>query len=103
MRMTSLLVAGALFASASIANAADHVVTISGFKFQPATLAIAAGDSVTFVNQDGAPHTASDAGGTFDTGRLTKGQQSGLRFPGAGTFSYFCKIHPNMKAQIVVK
>lgn len=103
MTFKSLLMAGALMASASLANAADHVVTISGFKFQPANLTIAAGDSVTFVNKDGAPHTATHNGGGFDTGRLSKNGKSKMRFSAAGTFSYFCAVHPNMKAQIIVE
>ena len=97
----SLLTAGALLASATLAHAADHTVTISGFAFQPATLSIAAGDTVTFMNKDGAPHTATQKGG-FDTGRLGKGKEATITFDAAGSFDYICKFHPAMKGQIVV-
>lgn len=103
MTFKSLLIAGALFASSTIAHAADHVVTIANFKFQPANLTIAAGDSVTFVNKDGAPHTATQNDGVFDTGRLAKNAKSKLTFASAGAFSYFCQVHPGMKGKITVK
>jgi plastocyanin len=102
MTFKSLLVAGALMASTTLAHAADHVVTITDFSFQPANLTIAAGDTVTFVNKDSAPHTATQKGG-FDTGRLNKNKKAALSFASAGSYDYFCKFHPMMKAQIVVK
>jgi plastocyanin len=103
MTFKSLLIAGALLASTTIANAADHVVTISGFTFQPANLTIAAGDRVTFVNKDGAPHTATQNNKAFDTGRLARNAQSTVTFASAGSFGYFCAIHPKMKGQIKVQ
>ncbi|TDT77233.1 plastocyanin [Litoreibacter halocynthiae] len=103
MTFRSILIAGALLASTTIANAADHVVTISGFAFQPANLTIAAGDRVTFINKDGAPHTATAKKGAFDTGRLARNAQSTVTFASSGSFGYFCKIHPKMKGQIKVK
>lgn len=80
-----------------------HTVTISNFAFEPSTLTIAAGDAVRFVNQDGAPHTATARNGSFDTGRLGRGEQAALRFSGAGTFDYFCEIHPRMTATLIVQ
>jgi plastocyanin len=103
MTLKSLIIAGALLASTTMANAADHTVTISGFAFEPANLTIAAGDTVTFVNRDGAPHTATQNDGAFDTGRLGKDQQSKLTFTSAGTFAYFCDIHRGMTGQITVQ
>ena len=103
MNLKSILVAGALTVCASIAHAADYEVIIKGFAYEPAVLTIAAGDTVTFVNQDNAPHTATDKAGAFDTGRLTRGGEASLTFNGAGTYDYFCALHPNMTAQIVVE
>ena len=84
-------------------HAANHVVTIKGFKFAPAKITIKAGDSVTFVNTDDAPHTATADNGSFDTGRLGKGVKSKLKFETAGTYSYFCAVHPMMKGSITVE
>lgn len=103
MTFKSVIIAATMVVSATVANAADHVVNIKGFAFEPAILTIAAGDSVTFINQDNAPHTATDKAGAFDTGRLSNGQQSTLTFGGPGSFDYFCAVHPNMTAQIVVE
>lgn len=103
MYFKTLLAAGALLASATLANAADHVVSISGFAFEPANLTIAVGDSVTFVNRDNAPHTATQNDRAFDTGRLSRNGQSTLTFTAAGSFDYFCAVHPNMKGRITVQ
>jgi plastocyanin len=100
MRKFSILVASALFAVPAFA--ADHTVTIEGMKFSPASLSIAVGDTVTFVNQDSAPHTAT-AEGTFDTGRLNQGQSAKLTFNGAGSFAYICTVHPSMNGTIAVQ
>ena len=89
---------------ATRSHAATHTVTIRNFAFEPANLTIAAGDTVTFVNADSAPHTATANSGAFDTKRLENGQSAALRFTGAGTHDYFCAIHhPRMKGRIVVQ
>jgi plastocyanin len=84
------------------ARAADHSVTIKNMKFDPAELTVAAGDTVTFTNADGAPHTATADDGNFDTGKLTKGQSASLIFASAGVFAYHCNIHRSMKATVTV-
>lgn len=83
-------------------HAASHDVQIANFAFSPANLTISAGDSVTFTNADSAPHTATADNGSFDTGRLSGGQSATLTFSAAGTYSYFCAVHPNMKGVITV-
>lgn len=88
--------------AASHAAHTTHAVSIAGFAFSPANLTIAAGDSVVFTNQDSAPHTATADNGAFDTGRLSNGQSATLTFNSAGSFSYFCAIHPNMKGSITI-
>ncbi|MGE5594746.1 MAG: plastocyanin/azurin family copper-binding protein [Hyphomicrobiales bacterium] len=52
------------------------------------------------------PHTAtSDAGVSpaFDTGMLQPGQSGSVTFNSAGTFTYFCQVHPNMHGTITVQ
>ncbi|WP_299303957.1 cupredoxin family copper-binding protein [uncultured Litoreibacter sp.] len=102
MTLKTILAAAALLATTSLALAADHTVTITGFSFQPANLTIAAGDTVTFVNKDGAPHTATAKRGGFDTGNLSRGKAAKITFASAGSFAYFCKIHPSMTGSIKV-
>lgn len=84
------------------ARAADHSVMIRNMKFEPAELTIAAGDTVTFTNADGAPHTATADDGSFDTGKLKKGDSASLTFSTAGSFAYHCEIHRGMKAVLTV-
>ena len=85
------------------AFAADHAVDIRGMKFSVPALEVAVGDTVTFTNRDGAPHTATAKDGAFDTGRLAKGQSATITVSKAGTFDYFCAVHPSMKASITAK
>lgn len=86
--------------SARPARAASHSVSIQGFAFSPANLSVQVGDTVTFTNNDSAPHTATARDGSFDTGRLGNGQSAEITVSAAGSFDYFCAIHPNMTGQI---
>ena len=81
------------------AGHAKHEVLIEGFAFSPATLDVKAGEAVRFVNRDSAPHTATAADGSFDTGTLASGQSVEVEIP-VGEHVYQCKFHPNMKAVI---
>jgi plastocyanin len=83
--------------------AADQAVTIANFSFQPATVTVQVGDSVTWTNQDGAPHTATADDGSFDSGTLSQGDTGSHTFDTAGTFAYHCEIHPNMTGSVVVQ
>ena len=84
------------------AMAASHTVTIKGFKFSPADLTVSVGDTVRFVNEDGAPHTATAKGG-FDTGRLNKGDSREITINTAGKQAYACQFHSNMKGSITAE
>jgi amicyanin len=102
LKFTSLAATAALtvmFAGSAIA--ADHAVSIAGMKFDPPTLEVAVGDTITFTNEDSAPHTATASDGSFDTGRLSRGQSATVTISAAGTFDYICTIHPSMKGQVV--
>lgn len=89
--------------TAGTARAATHQVAISGFAFAPATVNAAVGDTVTWTNQDSAPHTVSaTAGGGFDSGNMATGATFSHTFSSAGTFAYRCNIHPEMTGSVVV-
>ena len=96
--LTSLLSLPFL-ALARPARAASHTVVIKSFKFSPAELNVAVGDTVVFENQDGAPHTGTSD--SFNTGRLNRGESGEVTISEAGTHDYICKFHPNMKGTIV--
>ncbi|MEA2448645.1 MAG: hypothetical protein QOG63_577, partial [Thermoleophilaceae bacterium] len=82
--------------------AASSSVTIQNFAFSPATINVNQGDTITWTNRDSAPHTATGSGGSFNTGTLQEGDSGSATFSKAGTFSYFCSVHPSMKGTVVV-
>lgn len=80
--------------------------TIQNFSFHPDPLTVTVGTTVTWTNQDTAPHTStSDPSSTFkwDTGTLAQGKSGSVTFTQAGTFTYHCSVHPNMHGTIVVQ
>lgn len=77
-------------------------VTIQNFAFAPQAVTVPAGTTITWTNEDSAPHTATALDGAFDTGTLKQGHSSTITFAKAGTFSYICSIHPFMKGTVVV-
>lgn len=86
-------------AMATAARAATHEIRIKGFAFSPATLDVAAGDTVIFINDDNAPHTGTAGDGSFDTGRLNPNESGEVTIP-AGEHEYICEFHRNMKGVI---
>lgn len=80
-----------------------HVVEVRGFEYHPETLTIAAGDTVVWVNRDIVPHTATAAGGGWDSGAIESGGVRGRVFSGAGTAPYTCTYHPGMRGRIVIR
>jgi len=83
--------------------ASGEQVTIKDFKFAPDSLTVSAGTTVTWTNQDSTQHTVTADDGSFDSGPLAQGGTFTHTFETAGTFSYHCNIHPNMKATITVQ
>ncbi|MCY1125747.1 cupredoxin family copper-binding protein [Frigidibacter sp. RF13] len=86
------------------AHDGPHVaeVRIMGFAYQPRVLEILAGDSVVWRNEDIAPHTASAADGSWDTGAIEKGESAEMTFDRPGEFAYVCAFHTHMKATVKV-
>lgn len=65
-------------------------------------MVIAVGGKVSWQNEDSAPHTATADDGSFDTGTLDKGKLKSETFKQAGTFPYYCEIHPTMHGSVEV-
>jgi plastocyanin len=89
------------FVALSPARAASHAVAVLDGSFSPATLTIAAGDTVTWTNEDDSPHTVTS--GTFDSGNLEAGATFSFTFTEPGTYAYLCSYHDEMQATIVVE
>ena len=101
MKAATLCVAAALLGPAAV-MAADHVVTIEGMQFHPATLTVKAGDRVTWRNLDLVPHTAT-AAGVFDSGAIAPGKTWTWTAHAKGSHAYVCTYHLGMKATVVVE
>jgi len=77
-------------------------VEIVDFAYDPEPVRVATGGKVIWQNQDAAPHTATADDGSFDTGTLEEGKLKSESFKQAGTYTYFCEIHPTMKGTVEV-
>lgn len=92
------------FVMLGAAAPASPTVTISNFTFGPATLTVAPGTTVTWVNGDDIPHTVvADDKKTFRSKVLDTDDRFTFTFTTPGTYGYFCSIHPHMTGRIVVK
>lgn len=80
----------------------NTTVKIANFKYEPTNLTVVAGKAVQFVNQDEEPHTVTAKDGSFDSKALDTDETWTHTFTQAGTFPYFCAVHPYMKGTIVV-
>jgi plastocyanin len=78
-------------------------VMVANFSFQPGTLTVKAGPTVTWVNHDDEPHTVNENNKTFKSGTLDTDAKFSYKFTSPGTYSYFCSLHPRMTGQIIVK
>jgi plastocyanin len=77
-------------------------IHIKDFKYNPTPVAVHVGDRVTFVNDDDEAHTATSDDKSFDSEGLDSGASWQHVFSKAGTYHYFCELHPYMKATLVV-
>ena len=97
----SVLAGGVLFAGAQTAAAA---VGIDNFTFNPATVTVKAGTTVTWTNKDDIPHGIAATNNTFKRSQALDTDDSfSFTFTTPGTYQYFCYIHPHMTGTIVVE
>ncbi|HJM88755.1 MAG TPA: plastocyanin/azurin family copper-binding protein [Dehalococcoidia bacterium] len=88
-------------AAVGAATVQQHETDIAGFAFA-SELRIAVGDGVTWTNRDGAPHTVTADDDSVRSGFLEQGGSVQLVFGQAGTFSYFCSVHPTTMSGLVI-
>jgi len=86
------------------ANLKNYPVQIQNSDFVPATVTIKVGNSVSWENYDGSPHSVtSDIGNELDSNLIQKGQTYEHTFAVPGTYAYHCSIHPSMKGTVIVQ
>jgi plastocyanin len=97
-------VIGAMLALGTVAaQDATNVITIDNFTFSPKELTVAVGTTVKWVNHDDIPHTLVEKKTTFRSKALDTDDSYSFTFTSAGTFDYFCGLHPHMVGQVIVK
>ena len=78
-------------------------VKIDNFSFGPGTLTVPVGTTVTWTNRDDIPHTVVSTDGAFKSKVLDTDEKFSFTFSKAGTFPYFCSIHPKMTGKVIVQ
>ena len=104
----AVLIAGV--AAPRFARAADHEVAIVEPRFDPASwgygpdpIVVVAGDTVTWTNVGKAPHSVTADDGSFDSGFMFHGAVWTLTTSTPGVYSYYCTLHPAMRATLIVE
>lgn len=103
VRKLALGAIAGLVLTTTAAQAANVEVKIDNFVFNPQTVTVKAGDTVTWVNHDDIPHTATSKTGAFRSKALDTDDKFSFTFTTPGTFAYFCALHPHMTGSIVVE
>jgi len=98
--VVALSAAGVVAAPSTPATAE---VTIDNFSFSPAELKVAVGTTVTWTNRDDIPHTVVSTDKVFKSKVLDTSETFSFTFSAAGTFPYFCSLHPKMTGRVIVR
>jgi len=101
----ALLLAGSPGATANHQGPAraSAEVKIDNFSLAPTTLTVAVGTTVTWTNQDNIPHTVVSTDKVFKSKVLDTDEKFSHTFTKAGTYPYFCSIHPKMTGKVVAR
>src|SRR5204862_579682 len=78
-------------------------VKIDNFSFGPETLTVSVGTTVVWTNRDDIPHTVVSTEGVFKSKVRDTDEKFSYTFASAGTYPYYCSVHPKMTGKIVVK
>jgi plastocyanin len=95
--------AGLAYAACTAKPPRTHIVTISNFVFQPATITVAPGDTIVWRNSDIVPHSATARDSTWDSQSLAGNTTWSYVAKERGQHAYYCVFHPNMTGTIDVR
>jgi plastocyanin len=84
-------------------SAANAEVKIDNFSFGPQTLTVSVGTTVVWTNSDDIPHTVVSTDGVFKSKVRDTDEKFSYTFTKAGTYPYFCSVHPKMTGKVVVQ
>jgi plastocyanin len=71
--------------------------------YAPKEISVAAGSEVSWLNKDSVAHTVTEKGGSFDSSIVAAGATWSHKFGDAGTFEYYCALHPWMEGKVAVE
>ena len=86
----------------ALAASGETHLAIDNFTFNPETVTIQVGTTIVWENNDDIPHSIVETTGKFHSAALDTEDKFSFTFNQAGTFSYFCGLHPRMTGKIVV-
>ena len=102
--MALALVLAGLAVAARAQSKPDLIeVRIDNFSFGPTEVTVMAGTTVTWTNHDDIPHTVVSTDKAFKSKVLDTDEKFSFTFTTAGTYPYFCSIHPKMTGKVVVR
>src|SRR5438477_4017118 len=85
-------------------NSKQNTIEIKDFAFNPQTITVKSGETVTWINRDEEPHTIVSVGKQFKKSTaLDTDQEFTITVGAPGTYDYFCSVHPKMTGTIVVE
>jgi len=100
--MLLIVTAVFIFAGCTQQTNDENTVSIDNLSYNPSSLTITVGETVTWSNDDALDHTVTSED-MFDSGLLSSGDTFEYTFDEAGTFDYTCTIHPSMQGTIIVE
>lgn len=85
------------------ADDAPYTIAIKDFMFTPQKLTVPVGSKVTWINKDEEPHKVASVNGAFVSSALDTDEEFTFEFKTPGKYEYFCTVHPQMTAEVVVE
>lgn len=100
--LPAAVLVGLLALAAGPAGAAQHHVAIEDYAYKAANLSVEQGDTVTWTNHDSVAHDVVVTSGpeSFRSPLLSTGESWSHTFSTAGSYSYICSLHPDMRASV---
>ena len=103
MALAAVLILHPTRAKSEDTKGSSMEVRVDNFTFGPDTLTVPVNSTVTWVNKDDVPHVISSNDGLFKSKALDTDDKYSYTFSKAGTYSYYCSIHPKMVGKVVVQ
>ena len=103
MRVLAVLLLTLTASAAGADKVTPQTVAIDGTTYQPSTLTVKIGESVTWQNKDPFPHTVTSKDAGFDSQSIAAGKSWNYKATKRGEFNYTCSLHPTMKATLRVE